>query len=61
VKGHFTEADTGERMFCSNKHAEGHMMKDSLLTTHMYWFALHCVVELRLSGLRELGLIGCTC
>jgi hypothetical protein len=21
-------------------------MKDSLLTTHMYWFALHCVTEL---------------
>ena len=28
-------------------------MKDSLLTTHMYWSALHCVVELHLSGLHR--------
>jgi hypothetical protein len=28
-----------------------HMMKDSLLMTHMYWSALHCVVELHLLGL----------
>jgi hypothetical protein len=27
------------------------MMKDSLLTTHMYWSALHCVVGLHLLGL----------
>ena len=32
---------------------KGHMMKDSLLTTHMYWSALHCVVELHLSGLHR--------
>lgn len=25
-------------------------MKDSLLTTHMYWFTLHCMIELQLSG-----------
>jgi len=25
-------------------------MKDSLLTACMYWFALHCIVELHLSG-----------
>lgn len=25
-------------------------MKDSLLTTRMYWSALHCGVELHLSG-----------
>ena len=29
---------------------KGQVMKDSLLTTHMYWSALHCVVELHLSG-----------
>jgi hypothetical protein len=35
-------------------------MKDSLLTTHAYWFALHCVVELHLSGLhREKCLVEC--
>ena len=28
-------------------------MKDSLLMTHMYWSALHCVVELHLSGLHR--------
>ena len=28
-------------------------MKDALLTTHMYWSALHCVVELHLSGLHR--------
>ena len=28
-------------------------MKDSLLTTHMYWSALHCIVELHLSGLHR--------
>ena len=28
----FAEADTGERMCC----VKGHMMKESLLTTHMY-------------------------
>ena len=28
-------------------------MKDSLLTTHMYWSALHCVAELHLSGLHR--------
>jgi hypothetical protein len=28
-------------------------MKDSLLTTHMYWFALHCVDERHLSGLQR--------
>jgi hypothetical protein len=35
-------------------------MKDSVLTTHMYWSALHCVVELNLSGLLRLGLTRCT-
>jgi hypothetical protein len=28
-------------------------MKDSLLTGHMYWPALYCVVELRLLGLHR--------
>jgi hypothetical protein len=28
-------------------------MKDSSLTTHMYWSALHCIVELHLSGLHR--------
>jgi hypothetical protein len=28
-------------------------MEDSLLTTCMYWFALHCGVELHLSGLHR--------
>ena len=47
------EADTGERMFCQSKHARGHMMKDSFLTIHMYWSALHYIDELRLSGLHR--------
>ena len=64
MKGCFAEADTGERMFCYSRHVKGHVMKDSLLTTHMYWSALHCIVELHLSGLsvsrcfHTLGLIG---
>jgi hypothetical protein len=28
-------------------------MKDALLTRHMYWSALHCIVELQLSGLHR--------
>jgi hypothetical protein len=32
---------------------EGHMMKDSWLTTCMYWSALHFVVELHLSELHR--------
>ena len=28
-------------------------MKDSLLMPYMYWSALHCVVELHLSGLHR--------
>jgi hypothetical protein len=28
---------------------KGHMMKDALLTTRMYWSALHCIVELHLT------------
>jgi hypothetical protein len=31
---------------------KGHV-KDSLLTTRMYWSALHCIVELHLSGLHR--------
>lgn len=46
VKEHLAEADTGER-----KHGKGHMMKNSLLLTYMYWSALHCIVELHLLGL----------
>ena len=38
---------TGERRFCSNKPVKGRMM-DYLLTIHMYWPTLHCVVELHL-------------
>ena len=37
-------------MSCLSKQMKGHVMKDSLLMTHMYWSALHCVVELHLSG-----------
>ena len=51
MKECFIEADIGERMFGDNKHVERHVMKDSLLTTHVYWFTLHCVVELCLLGL----------
>jgi hypothetical protein len=40
-------------MFCLLKHVKGRGMKDSLLTTHMYWSALHCIVELHLSGLHR--------
>ena len=49
MKGCFAEADTGERMFCKRKHMKGHVMKDALLMTRMYWSILHCVVELHLS------------
>ena len=43
--------------FCWGKHVnechvKGHVTKDSLLTTRLYWSAFHCVVELRLSRLR---------
>jgi hypothetical protein len=31
----------------------GHMMKGSLLTTGMYWSAIHRAVELHLSGLHR--------
>ena len=47
------EVDPGERMFCKSKHAKGHVTKDSLLATHMCWSALHCIVELHLSGLHR--------
>jgi hypothetical protein len=40
-------------MFCYSKHVKGHMMKDSLTTTHMYWSALYCIVELHLSDFIE--------
>ena len=30
-----------------------HVMKDSLLMTHMHWSALHCIVELLLLGLHR--------
>jgi hypothetical protein len=38
---------------CSAKASmwKDHMVKDSLLTTRMYWFTLHCMTELHLSGL----------
>jgi hypothetical protein len=32
---------------------KGHVIKDYLLTTGMYWSALHCIVELYLSGLHR--------
>lgn len=35
-------------MFCSSKHMKELIMRDSLLTTHMYWFILHCIAELHL-------------
>ena len=53
MKKQFTEADTGERMFCQSKHMKGHVMKDSLLMTRMYWSTLHYVFELHLSGLQR--------
>jgi len=46
VKKHLAEADTSERVFCENKHG----MKDSLLTTYMYWPILLGVLELNLWG-----------
>jgi hypothetical protein len=70
----FPEVDTDERLrqtregtFHWSRHrSEGILLKqtrerthkDSLLTTHMYWPALHCVVELHLSRLLGLQLIG---
>ena len=39
---------------CFTKQArERTVMKDSLLMTHMYWSALHCIVELHLLGLHR--------
>jgi hypothetical protein len=32
-------------------YSKANMIKDSLLRTHMYWSALHYIVELHLSGL----------
>jgi hypothetical protein len=52
----FTETDIGERMLKQTH--ERTEMKDSLLTTYMYWLSLHCIVELHLLGLCGLGLIG---
>ena len=53
MKEHFTEADMGERTFCISKHVKGHVIKDSLLRTQMYWSTLQCIVELHLSGLHR--------
>jgi len=50
VKKCFAEADTGQRMFCKSQHVKGHVRKDSLLMTHTYQPALHCIVKLHLSG-----------
>jgi len=50
VKGCFPEADTEERLFYSNQHMKGHMMRESLLAAHMCWSTLHCVAELYLLG-----------
>lgn len=48
MKGH--EADTGESIFCQSKcKKNGHVMKDSLIRTHMYSPILICVVKLHLS------------
>ena len=46
MKEHFTDADTRERMFCLSKYVNGHVIKYSSLTTVLYWFAGHCIVEL---------------
>lgn len=35
------------------KYMNGQVMKDSLLMTHMYWSALHCIAELHLLGLHK--------
>lgn len=48
MKEHSPEADRGE-----SKRVEGHMMKGSSLRTHMYWSALHYIVELHLLGLHR--------
>ena len=53
MKEDFTEADTGENTFCQSKHVKEHVMKDSLLTTCMYWSALHCVAELHFQDSTE--------
>jgi hypothetical protein len=53
MKECFAEVDTGERMFYKTEHMKGHIMKDSSLTTHKYWPALHCVVEHHFSGLHR--------
>jgi hypothetical protein len=51
VKGCFSEADTGERMFCYNKHVKGHTMfrrnidmtPQTVGATALVFFALpHC-------------------
>ena len=54
MKERFTEADMGrEDVQLKQTHERTHLMKDSSLTTCMYWSALHCVVELHLSGLHR--------
>jgi hypothetical protein len=53
MKEHCAEADTGGRMFCKSKRVKGHVMKDSLLTTQVYWSAIHCIAELHLSELHR--------
>jgi hypothetical protein len=52
VKECVAKADTGERVFCQSKHVKGHVM-NSLLTTHTYSSALHCIVELHFWGLHR--------
>jgi hypothetical protein len=54
VKECFPEVDTGERMdVLLTQACEGHVMKESLLMTTMYQFALHFIVEFLLSGLHR--------
>jgi hypothetical protein len=53
MKEDFPEVDTGKRMFHYNKHMKGHVMKDSSLTTHIYWSALHLRVDLLFSRLHR--------
>lgn len=42
---------TRERVSLKQTRVKGHVTEDSLLITRLYWFPLHYIVELRLSGL----------
>ena len=53
MKEGLAEADTGREDVLLKQARERTRDEDSLLTTHIYWDALQCIVELHLSGLHR--------